>query len=145
MLSGEPAALLLWLTPLQVASVHNQAVDILTHGVKYLMRCHDAAGRNFVVQIGEPADYVVDTSRAAGFWGLPDHMPANRCVCARRLGDRLYVAQRLLTVKWHTTGLYSIHSAACPQRSESSCRCHQPIGTCPHTAAVDVAVKTRQC
>lgn len=60
--------------------MHDQAVDILAHGVKYLMQCHNVAGRTFVVQIGEPADYVVDTSRAAGFWGLPDHMPANRCV-----------------------------------------------------------------
>jgi hypothetical protein len=55
----------------QAASVDDQAIDILSHGVKYLMRCHNAAGRTFVVQIGEPADYVVDTSRVAGFWGLP--------------------------------------------------------------------------
>jgi hypothetical protein len=65
------------LLPLQ-AAVYDQAVDVLAHGVKYLIKCHNTVSGTFVVQIGEPSDYVVDVDRATGFWGLPENMPANR-------------------------------------------------------------------
>lgn len=46
--------------------------------MRYLMRCHNAANSTFVVQIGQPGDYVVDIDRGTGFWGLPADMPENR-------------------------------------------------------------------
>lgn len=58
--------------------MYDQAVDILAHGVKYLIKCHNTVSGTFVVQIGEPSDYVVDVDRATGFWSLPENMPANR-------------------------------------------------------------------
>lgn len=60
------------------AGLHKQAVDVLAHGIKYLMRCHNTTAGTFVVQVGEPGDYVVDVQRATGFWGIPDSMPLNR-------------------------------------------------------------------
>lgn len=60
------------------AGLLERATYILVHGMRYLMKCHNAASRTFVVQIGEPGDYVVDLQRATGFWGLPSAMPTNR-------------------------------------------------------------------
>jgi hypothetical protein len=72
-----PLLLLLRMSCLQ-AGVHTQALDILAHGADYLVRCHNAEQQRFVVQIGDPAAYVVDEARGLGSWSGPDHMPGNR-------------------------------------------------------------------
>jgi hypothetical protein len=46
--------------------------------MRYLMKCHNPAKRTYVVQIGEPGDYVFDLQAGTGFWGLPPYMPPNR-------------------------------------------------------------------
>jgi hypothetical protein len=60
------------------AGAYQQAVDTLAHGAKYLIKCHNTAAGTFVVQVGEPSDYVVDADRARGFWGTAANMPSNR-------------------------------------------------------------------
>lgn len=60
------------------AGAYQQAVDSLAHGAKYLIKCHNAAAGSFVVQVGEPSDYVVDADRARGSWGSPANFPSNR-------------------------------------------------------------------
>lgn len=64
-------------------ALHQSALGVVAHGAEYLIRCHDVRAGTFVVQIGEPGDYVVDTDRGnlQGNWGLPDDMPPNRSAC----------------------------------------------------------------
>ena len=59
------------------AGVYDQVVDTLVHGTEYLIKCHRSPGE-FVVQVGNPADYVVDLQRGSGSWGLPQDMPPDR-------------------------------------------------------------------
>jgi hypothetical protein len=66
--------LLCWLQ----AGVRTQALDLLAHGTDYLVRCHNSEQQQFVVQIGDPAAYVVDEARGLGSWTGPSNMPGNR-------------------------------------------------------------------
>lgn len=66
------------------AGVHEQVMASIAHGAEYIMRCHTPQNTStqqafeFVVQIGDPPDYVIDATQGIGSWGPPSDMPENR-------------------------------------------------------------------
>eukprot|EP00878_Enallax_costatus_P018168 GHUV01019116.1.p1 GENE.GHUV01019116.1~~GHUV01019116.1.p1 ORF type:complete len:324 (+),score=74.13 GHUV01019116.1:1555-2526(+) len=61
------------------AGVDSITKDQLKWGADYLMKAHTTP-TSFVVQVGNPVDYLLNIAQRNGSWGPPQEMPANRTV-----------------------------------------------------------------